>query len=206
VRTDANENLGPEKLRGAEAGVDLTFLPGLTTRATVFWNEIDSPITNVTTGPNLRQRQNLGKARIQGIEADAGLTLARKWSLTAAYTYADNSVTEAPGQARLVGNRLPQDPLHMGSLSLAFDDPNLLSAGARARYLGKQYEDDLNTLPMGAALLVDLLASWHATRRIDLYLAAENLFDKVYLVGRAGVDTVGQPRFIHGGVRFRSDG
>ena len=35
----------------------------------------------------------------------------------------------------------------------------------------------------------------------DLFLAAQNLFDKTYLVGRAGIDTIGQPRFVHGGVR-----
>jgi hypothetical protein len=41
----------------------------------------------------------------------------------------------------------------------------------------------------------------------------ENVFDEQYLVGRAavvnqqrtGVDTVGQPRFVHGAIRFRFD-
>lgn len=205
VRTDANENLGPETLQGAEAGFDV-LLPGLTTRITGFWNEIKNPITNVTVGTNLRQRQNLGKARVRGIEAAAGWTFARRWSIGAAYTYADNGVTDAPGQPQLVGNRLPQDPLHMASFSLGFSDPRLVTARAQARYLGRQYEDDLNTLPMGDALLVDLFASWHVSGRFDLYLAVENLFDKTYLVGRSGVDTVGQPRFVHGGVRFRAGG
>ncbi len=205
VRTDANENLGPERLRGAEAGFDV-LLPGLTTRVTGFWNEIDAPITNVTVGPNQRQRQNLGNARIRGVEAAAGWTFARRWSIAAAYTYADNGVTEAPGQPQLVGKRLPQDPVHMASTSLGFADPRLLTARAQARYLGKQYEDDLNRLPMGDAVLVDLFASWRVIGRFDLYLAVENLFDKTYLVGRSGVDTVGQPRFVHGGVRFRTGG
>ncbi len=65
----------------------------------------------------------------------------------------------------------------------------------------KQYEDDLNTLPMWEVFLVDLYAAWHATRFLDVYAAVQNLFDVTYVVGRAGVDTVGQPRFIHGGVR-----
>jgi hypothetical protein len=28
-------------------------------------------------------------------------------------------------------------------------------------------------------------------------------FDRVYLVGRSGVDTIGQPRFVHGGISLR---
>ncbi len=203
VRTEANENLGPETLRGAEAGFDV-LLSGLTTRVTGFWNEVDDPITNVTVGTNQRQRQNLGKARIRGVEAAAGWTFARRWSIAAAYTHADNGVTDAPGQPQLVGKRLPQDPVHMASMSLGFADPRLLTARAQARYLGRQYEDDLNTLPMGDAFLVDLFAGWHVSRRFQLYLAVENLFDRTYLVGRSGVDTVGQPRFVHGGVRFRA--
>jgi len=65
-----------------------------------------------------------------------------------------------------------------------------------------QYENDVNTLPMGDALLADLRASWHVSQRLELYVAVENVFDTVYLVGRSGVDTVGQPRFVHGGLRM----
>jgi outer membrane receptor protein involved in Fe transport len=206
VRTDANENLGPETLQGAEAGLDLVLPAGATVRATGFWNELRDPIVNVTTGTNLRQRQNLGRARIRGVEADAGWRFARAWTATAAWTWVDPTVTEAPGQPQLVGKQLPQDPRHRASLSLAFDDPSLVTANAQLRYLGSRYEDDLNTLPMGAVLLVDLFASWHATRNLDVFLAVQNLLDERYLVGRAGLDTVGQPRFIHGGLRMRSGG
>ena len=69
--------------------------------------------------------------------------------------------------------------------------------------LGNQYEDDLNTLPLGEAVVVDVSVSPRISRNAELVLAVENLFDEEYLVGRAGVDTVGQPRFIHGGVRMR---
>jgi outer membrane cobalamin receptor len=89
---------------------------------------------------------------------------------------------------------------------MAFDDRRLLTASVQLRYLGAQYEDDLNTLEMGEALLLDLFATWHVTRLIDVFAAIENAFDEEYLVGRAGVDTIGQPRFIHGGLRIRTGG
>ncbi len=31
------------------------------------------------------------------------------------------------------------------------------------------------------------------------------MLDKQYVVGLAGIETIGQPRFIHGGVRVRLD-
>ncbi len=201
VLTQANENLGPETLKGAEAGFEVAAPYALTVRATGFWNEMDDPITNVTIGTNRRQRQNLGQARIRGIEAEADWRFARVWLATAAYTYVDSKVTQAPGQPQLVGKELPLDPKQRASVSLAFDDPRLLSAVVQVRYVGQQYEDDLNTLPMGDFVLVDLSVSPRVTANVDVVLAVENLFNKEYLVGRAGVDTVGQPRYIHGGVR-----
>jgi iron complex outermembrane receptor protein len=203
VRTNSNENLTPETLRGAEAGFDVGGQRGPTARLTAFWNEMQDPILNVSTGPGTRQRQNLGKARIQGIEFDGTWAFAPGWSVDAAYTLADTEITDAPGQPQLLGNQLPQAPRHLANVSLAFDDPSLLTANVQLRYLGKQFENDVNTLPMEDALLVDLFANWHVGNRIDLYLAVENLFDTEYLVGRSGVDTIGQPRFIHGGVRLR---
>jgi outer membrane receptor protein involved in Fe transport len=209
TRTDPNSDLAPEKLTGAEAGVDVAPLPGLTTRVTGFWNELKDPITSVTlssTPPiTVRQRQNLGAARVQGVEANAAQRLARVWLVSAGYTYADSRVTSAPGQPRLVGKDLPQDPRHRVVASATYDEPRIVTAGVQARYISLQYEDDLNTARMKEFVLVDLSVSRRVTRNLDVVLAVENLFDKQYTVGLAGVETIGQPRFIHGGVRFTVD-
>jgi outer membrane receptor for monomeric catechols len=100
-----------------------------------------------------------------------------------------------------VGKELPQDPRNRASVFLAWDDPRLFTVSVQATYTGQQYEDDLNTLPMGAVWLLDASVAWHATRFLDVYVAGQNLLDTMYLVGRAGVDTIGQPLFIRGGVR-----
>jgi len=203
VRTDANENLSPETVRGAELGLDLGGHGGPTARLTAFWNEMQDPIVNVSTGPNTRQRQNLGEARIQGLEFDGSWAFARQWSASLAYTLAKTEVTEAPGQPQLLGKQLPQAPEDQARFSLSFDEPGLLTANLQVRYVGKQYENDINTLPMGDVVLTDLFASWHVTEQVDLLVAVENVFDATYLVGRSGVDTIGQPRFVHGGFRLR---
>jgi len=218
IRTYGNASLGPETLWGAELGLDFAIPHGVTLRMTGFWNTLQNPILNVTcppspgiptgtpgatcVGPN-RQKQNLGQANIPGLEASLDWRIAPHWSVGAAYTLAASRVTQAPGNPQLVGKQLPQDPSQRASLSAAFDDPRLLTVSAQLNYIGLEYEDDLNTLPMGQVLLVDLFAAWHIIRILDVYVAVENLFNTQYLVGRAGVDTVGQPRFIHGGVRLR---
>ncbi len=209
IRTEANPDLRPETLQGGELGLDVTLRRAVTVRATGFWNELSDPVVNVTPDPAVpdqRQRQNLGRARIRGVEADAAWRLAPRWLAAAAYTYLDPRVTRAPDQEALVGKQLPQVPNHRASLSVAYDDRSLVTGSVQLRYLGAQYEDAPNTLPMGEALLVDLHGAWHATRNADVFLAIQNVLDKTYVVGRAGVDTVGQPRFVHGGVRLRTGG
>jgi len=214
VRTEANADLRPEKLEGAEAGFELGPASGPSLRATGFWNRLDDPITNVTVippppapiDPSQRQRQNLGRARVRGVEAEGSWRIARAWSATAAYTFVEPEITDAPGQPQLVGKDLPQDPRHRGSVSVAFDDPRVLTATVAVRYLGRQYEDDLNTLPMESAVLVDVSVSRRIVSGLEVFLSVENVLDEEYLVGRAGVNTIGQPRFVHGGVKIRTGG
>ncbi len=221
IKTFGNAYLGPETLWGGEAGLDFTLPAGLVLRVTGFWNALENPIVNVTCpsfpgtptgtpgtvciGPNA-QKKNLGQANIPGLEASLDWRISPRWYIGAAYTFADSRVVAAPGNPQLVGKQLPQDPSQRANLSAAFDDPRFLTVSIQLNYIGLEYEDDLNTLPMGQALLVNVFAAWHIIPTLDLYVGVENLFNTQYLVGRAGVDTVGQPRFIHGGIRLRLGG
>ena len=204
VLTQSNENLKAETLTGGEAGFEVAPGNGLAVRATGFWNDLANPVTNVTIGTNLRQKQNLGRARIRGVEASADWRFAPHWLASAAWTFIDAVVTAAPGNLQLVGKRLAEDPAYRATASLAYDDPQRFTASVQVRGLGQQYEDDLNNLPLHPVVLVDLFAAWHASRTLDLFLGASNLLDRSYLVGRSGgLDTVGQPLFVHGGLRYQ---
>ncbi|NNB89418.1 TonB-dependent receptor [Corallococcus exiguus] len=208
VLTAANPDLGAERLWGTEAGVEATGPRGLTGRVTGFWNVLDAPVTNVTLATPLpdgatRQRQNLGRARVRGVELGADWRMSRQWTALAAYTFVDPVVTRAPGQPDLVGRQLPQDPRHRGSLAVTFDDPRIVSVTAQLRVFGPQYEDDLNTRGMGGAAVVDLFVSRHLFWKVDAFGAVENLFDRQYLAGRAGVDTLAPPFQARVGLRLR---
>jgi hypothetical protein len=41
-------------------------------------------------------------------------------------------------------------------------------------------------------------------RNVEAFASAENLLDRRFLVGRAGVDTVGAPRLVRAGLRVRT--
>jgi len=208
VLTAANEALEPELLHGFEGGAELTPLAGLTLRATGFWNRLDRPISNVSLpAPRAdgaeRERRNLGHALVRGVETAIEHHFAPYLTTLVAYTLAASEVRHGGASSALRGKRLAQDPVHRASLLLLFDAPKWLSASLQLRVLGEQYEDDLNTLRMRPYALVDLSVSRRVYWNVELFAAVENLFDADYLVGRAGVDTVGQPFAARAGVRIR---
>ncbi|WP_426755316.1 TonB-dependent receptor [Myxococcus sp. Y35] len=209
VLTAANANLGAERLWGTEAGVEAESASlGLTTRVTGFWNVLDDPITNVTLAEPLpdgsaRQRENLGQARVRGVEASVDWRLSRRWTALLAYTFVDPVVTRSPGQPELVGKQLAQDPRHRGTAIVTFHDPDLVTATVQLRVTGPQFEDDLNERPMGGFAVVDVSASRRLFWKLHVFGAVENLFDRRYLAGRAGVDTLGPPLLARIGLRLR---
>ncbi|AKQ63223.1 Colicin I receptor precursor [Myxococcus hansupus] len=209
ILTAANANLGAERLWGGEAGVEAESTSlGLTTRVTGFWNVLDDPITNVTLATPLpdgsaRQRENLGQARVRGVEASVDWKLSRQWTALLAYTFVDPVVTRSPGQPELVGKQLAQDPRHRGTAIVTFHDPDIVTATVQVRMTGSQFEDDLNERPMGGFAVVDVSASRHLFWKLHVFGAVENLFDREYLAGRAGVDTLGPPLLARVGLRLR---
>jgi outer membrane receptor protein involved in Fe transport len=209
VLTAANPNLTAETLQGAELGLTLSSTSAWTARATAFWNDLDQPIANLTLPVPLpdgsqRQRQNIGRARIRGIEFDAVWRFARAWSATVAYTLVDSAVTQSGDNPQLIGKQLPQDPAHRAGLAITFDDPGLLTVTVQSRFVGPQFEDDLNQLPMAGFFILDVAASRRLFSNLAIFAAIENLLDRQYLVGRAGLDTVGQPFTVRAGLRWRA--
>ncbi|HSB42559.1 MAG TPA: TonB-dependent receptor [Methylomirabilota bacterium] len=215
VRADvtvANEHLKPERLTGGEVGAEQRWGP-FTGRATAFWNEVEDLVANVTlttrlpdcpAGTTCRQRQNLDRARIRGVETELELRPARDWRILAGYVFSDAEVLEAPQQRTLEGKRLAQVPRHGASVTVRYDNPALLTAAATVRFVGRQFEDDLNTLPLGSYALVDLFLSRRLARWAEIFVGIENLLDTTYRTGRTseGVVSIGAPFQVHGGVRL----
>jgi outer membrane receptor protein involved in Fe transport len=212
--TAANELLAPERLKGAEVGVDVEngdFQFGVT----AFANKLDNAIANVRLGvgpanfPGVgfvaaggvyRQRQNLDAIDSKGVEIEASYAV-RDFSLRAGYAYVDAKV-EAFGTAfALDGLRPAQVPRHFGNIGANYDG-EIISANLNARYTGGQYEDDTNSRRLASAFTLDAGVGYRLGQKFRLELRGENLFDARVeaAIGSDGVIERATPRTIWAGI------
>jgi outer membrane receptor protein involved in Fe transport len=213
VRTLANETLGPERLFGGEAGVRVEATRAVSIRSTWYDNRIKNPVSNVTIGTNLQQRQNLGRTRIHGWQTDVETRVGSSVRVSAGYLLNDAKVREFAANPALIGRYLPQVPKHRGSVSVAYANPRYVTVAVSGTFFGRQFDDDLNarTKPgesepgLPAYGIVDLGASREIGRNLEVFVGAQNLFDQEYYV-QLQPTTIGSPRLVHGGVRVRWSG
>lgn len=218
VITEANAALKTERATSAELSAEYTH-ETLALSATVFRNDLRDAVGNVTLarGPGTfpivgfvpagglgRQRLNLERLLIQGVEFSAKWQLSPTFSFSADYLYNDATVRRATLAPAIVGNRLAQVPRHSASLGASWQPTKKFTITPRLRALGRQFEDDENLLRLGAALVVDLGANYRVTPNCEIYLACENLTDARLETGRSadGIVNTGTPRLILGGVRY----
>jgi vitamin B12 transporter len=188
--TAANPLLDPERLTGAEAGIDLTPTSTLTLSATGYWNRIRGAIGNVTlgTGPGnfpgvgfvaaggaYRQRLNLDAIIARGAEVDLRWR-SGPWRASASWAFTDADV-EASGTARALDERRPaQVARHQGSASLGWTRDRT-SISVTGRYIGPQFEDDQNARALTNAFTLDARIAVPVTASLSIEARGENLTD-----------------------------
>jgi outer membrane receptor protein involved in Fe transport len=233
VTTFPNSDLGPERLVGGEAGVNIAPARDVTIRATWFDNRITDPVANVTQAnafctsravpAGCAQKQNLGKTRVRGIQTDVEYRVGTSWRFSGAYMYDDAKVTDGGvTNAALVGKFLQQVPKHRGSVQASYANAKYITVALFVQLVGLQYNDDLNTNfiptatlaqagydPVAAGLpgygVVDLTVARDIGHRLQAFVGVQNLFDKVYFV-QTNPSTIGTPRLVNGGIRVRFAG
>ncbi|MFA6114077.1 MAG: TonB-dependent receptor [Sphingomonas sp.] len=202
VTTQANEKLGLERLKGIEAGIDIAPTQGVSFGVTGFYNRLDGAIANVTIGTNLRQRRNVDAIVAKGVEVTARMVRGAV-SLDGAYTFSDSHVRASGTSVRLNGLIPAQSPRHSASATLAWSPKNGPGLSTTLRYIGRQYEDDLQTDILPDALVVDAVARLPIGRRFWIVARAENLFDETVITrNQGGSMDIGTPRTLWIGVKF----
>jgi outer membrane receptor protein involved in Fe transport len=215
VRNDvtvANEHMRPERLTGGELTARQRWAP-FDVRVTGFWNEVSDQILNVTqsrllpdcpAGTTCRQRQNVELTRIRGFETEVEVRPLPGWRVLAGHIYSDARVVAASRQPVLEGKRLAQVPEHIVTLGVRYDNPTWVNVAANVRLVGRQFEDDLNTLPLNAYTIVDLQLSRPIAKWGEVFLAFENLLNETYAIARTsdGIISIGGPRLVRGGLRL----
>lgn len=202
ITTQANAGLKPEKLKGVEGGIDLTPAKGIKIAATAFYNRLDDAVANVTINSITRQRRNVDAIEAKGVELSTSARLA-DFHLSASYAYTDSKV-KAPGQT-VNGFRPAQTPQHAANATLAWQPAHGPSLSASLHYVGKQYEDDLQTDVLPDALTVDAIARLPLGHGLTIVGRAENIFDKaVYTRNSGGSIDLGTPQTFWLGLRIRN--
>jgi len=200
VVTQANADLQNEKLEGYEAGIDLTPSEGLRFSLTAFRNKVKNAVANVTLDENLRQRRNIDGIVAKGIELGARIERGMI-SFTGSLAYTDAAAYNEGSD--FDGNRPAQTPKWVAGGTLALEPADGWLLSATVRYIGKQFEDDLESNVMPSATTFDAYARVPLARGFSIVLRGENLTDEdIVTRNQGGSIDFGAPRTVWAGFGF----
>ncbi len=147
-----NPDLKPEKTFNQEIALFYQLPTGLQASLTLFNTDFEDKVlistlcddasdSNSCVSPSgsrhdfIQQRENVDKARIQGVETSVKLPVMEQWSLSANYTFTDSE--QRSGTNR--GDPLNSTPRHQASVNLDWDATEQLSFWTHAKYKGSEY-------------------------------------------------------------------
>ncbi|MEO7277849.1 MAG: TonB-dependent receptor [Sphingomicrobium sp.] len=215
--TAANPALDPERLSGAEAGADFARGPWRLS-LTAFANRLSDAIANVTSGQGpgtfpgvgfvpaggvYRQRENVDAVAVRGIEASVAWSRG-PWTARAGASFSHARMAATGPAAFLDGLRPAQTPAAAATLAAGWDLAGK-SALVELRFVGGQYDDDLNTRRLAPATTIDGSASWPIGHGLQLVARAENITDALVVAGIGGDGSIERatPRTLWIGLRLR---
>jgi outer membrane receptor protein involved in Fe transport len=216
--TAANPFLAPERLKGAEAGIDWRPVAHARLGVTVFVNRLEDGIANVTMGKGpgtfpgvgfvaaggvYRVRENIDAIVARGVELDGSLERG-PWRLSAGWSLAGAAVRASGAATALDGLRPAQTPRSTGSATFAWYGPRRTVFSLTGRYVSAQYEDDLNRQRLPSAFTVDAAARLSVARGVTIEARGENLANKRVYAGISGDGVVERatPRTVWIGLSF----
>ncbi|NVD44070.1 TonB-dependent receptor plug domain-containing protein [Qipengyuania atrilutea] len=134
--------------------------------------------TGICTDRPFGTYDNIGEARAQGIEVEAGFRLMDAIRVGSQYTFinSENRSTGDPNE----GNRLARRPRHSGTLYADWTGPAGLTLGTDLRIVGASFDDAGNAVRLDSYALLDLRAELALSERIALFGRVENLWDEDY--------------------------
>ena len=208
VVTNPNSDLVPERNTGAELGVRFQLAENLRLGIAGFVNVLNRPVSNVTQEITsdliTRQRRNLGRVRISGFQANARWQPVPQLELEADYLFNRSPVTRFDSP-EVIGNQLPQVPENRFTVKTDLALPQAIHVAVIGRFVGEQFDDDLNRIVLGRYFQLDSQISRPLGEAAKLFLALENITDAEILVNRSPVDFLGAPFQVRGGLLIQFD-
>lgn len=198
-----NGALLAERATGWEAGLATQRNWGVI-RLSYFLTQVNRPISAVTTNPGsspiLLMRENLGQIESRGVSLDFDLHPFKWLAADGGYQFAHATVTRG---SQDLGNWIPEVARNLATLNLRASRPRLGLVALEGRLSGRQFDDDANTYLLHGYFRLDAYASHDMGRRLQLFAAGENLFNRQIEVALTPTETLGQPRAARAGFLLR---
>jgi outer membrane receptor protein involved in Fe transport len=153
---------------------------------------------------SVRERVSIERARVQGIDLTLKWQPSSVWSCEAGVQFNETEILRASVAPAIVGKRLANVSKSTATVSGHWQISKKATLQTSVRYLGKQFGDLANTLPLRDAVVADFRFTYALTPRTELFYSVSNLFDTRVETSRsvAGTLNVGMPRFNEIGVRL----
>ena len=131
---------------------------------------------NPTSSPILLLRENLGQIESRGVALD--FELAPSVMARASMAVISTPTLRCPEGSQDLGNWIPEVARNMATLNLRAFKPALGTLSLQSRLSGRQYDDDANAFMLHGYFRLDAYGSHNLGKRIEVFAAAENLFDR----------------------------
>ncbi len=209
----ANPDLKPEYLTNYEGGAHLSmFHHKLKVEPAIYYSLgkdfqyfVGTGDSVDTGGDDLKpvyQRRNISNVEIIGGEIALTCFVMKQLQFMANYSYNHSTIKDYDKpdyyDSDLTGKYLIEVPKHMALVGLGWKN-KFFHATASYQYVGSQWYDDENTVPIDAYDIIDLQLSKVIANKLTLTLIIQNLLDNQY-IDRKGYLSPG--RFITGEVTF----
>jgi catecholate siderophore receptor len=137
--------------------------------------------TNARTpglGPGDPPQVLQGEQRVAGVEFGASGRITRDWTIFGGYTFLDSKITDSNTLAE-VGKEILNTPRNSLSVWTTYRVWKI-DLGGSTRYVGQRFGNNINTRFVEGYWVVDAMASYPLSDKIDLRLNMYNLTDKYY--------------------------
>jgi outer membrane cobalamin receptor len=193
VSYQPNPSLVPERSNTTSAGIDV--LGGRTHLSLdAFDTTVNDAIMFRTIDATHQLRSNVARTHTDAYMLRFARDLS-SCSRVSAWVTTQNSRVES-GSSSIVGKQLQYVPLQSASIDYAAR-VGTVGAGVTVSYAGQTYADDLNTQPLGTAVLVGARTRIPLADGASLDIRADNLTNARYL---SSIDRFGPPAIVSVGV------
>jgi len=188
-----NPNLKPEDDLSKELTAEWQHGNGVY-RFTLFQDDVKNTLfsqTNTTVIPNITNFQNIDKVRSRGIETsyEGQDVLIHGLDLTAGVAYTQSKIIANSGNPASVGKYFYRIPLWRANVAATWRATSQSAITLAARYSGREYNTltniDTNPNTYGGTstyTVVDAKFTFRPTKRTELGIGVDNLFDHRYYV------------------------